>query len=125
MHELSLAAAVVEAAEAVALEHGAASVESVRLRVGELAGVVPDALRFSFELVADGTVLSGAELLIDEVRAVARCGGCESEFTVGSPPLMQCPTCARAAVELLTGRELELADVQLSQSRVCAALREA
>ncbi|MGW1028583.1 hydrogenase maturation nickel metallochaperone HypA [Streptomyces sp. NPDC002577] len=125
MHELSLAAAVVEAAEAVALEHGAASVESVRLRVGELAGVVPDALRFSFELVAEGTVLSGAELLIDEVRAVARCGGCKSEFTVGSPPRMQCPTCARAAVELLTGHELELAVVQLPQSRACTAFREA
>jgi hydrogenase nickel incorporation protein HypA/HybF len=125
MHELSIAAAVVESAEEVAREHGAASVESVQLRIGELAGVVSDALRFSFELVADGTLAAGAELLIEEVPARARCTGCDAEFAVGSPPRLWCPRCEQAAAELLTGRELELTGVQLPEAGSCPVLHEA
>ncbi|HEY5833393.1 hydrogenase maturation nickel metallochaperone HypA [Streptomyces sp.] len=119
MHELSIAAAVVESAEAVARELGADCVEGVTLRIGELAGVVADALRFSFGLVAEGTPLHGAELVIEEVPARALCGGtggCGTEFAVGSPPGLWCPRCARPAVELLAGRELELAEVRVAGS---------
>jgi hydrogenase nickel incorporation protein HypA/HybF len=123
MHELSIAAAVAERAEEVAREHGADSVEAVRLRVGELAGVVPDALRFSFGLVAQGTAVAGAELVIEEVPATARCGGCEERFAVGSPPRLWCARCDRGAVELLSGRELELTEVRLGGdgAEVCTA----
>jgi hydrogenase nickel incorporation protein HypA/HybF len=116
MHELSIAAAVVESAEDAARVHGAGPVECVTLRIGELAGVVADALRFSFALVAEGTSVDGAELVIEEVPARARCGGtdgCGMEFAVGSPPALWCPRCARAASELLAGRELELAEVRV------------
>lgn len=119
MHELSIAATVVESAEGVARELGADRVECVTLRVGELAGVVADALRFSFGLVAEGTPLDGAELVIEEVPARARCGGdggCGGEFPVGSPPALWCPRCERPAVELLAGRELELAEVRVAES---------
>ncbi|MEV6317758.1 hydrogenase maturation nickel metallochaperone HypA [Streptomyces sp. NPDC051776] len=119
MHELSIALSVVERAEEAAREHGAASVESVRLRIGELAGVVADALRFSFELVAEGTLLAGAGLVIDEVPARARCTACDAEFPVGSPPRLSCPRCEGWATELLTGRELELMDVTLPEGGSC------
>ncbi|SFD79081.1 hydrogenase maturation nickel metallochaperone HypA [Streptomyces aidingensis] len=114
MHELSIAAAVAERAGEVAREHDAAGVAAVLLRVGELAGVVPDALRFSFGLVTEGTPAAGAALLIEEVPARARCGDCGERFAVGSPPSLCCPRCGRAAAELLTGRELELAEVRLT-----------
>jgi hydrogenase nickel incorporation protein HypA/HybF len=113
MHELSIAAAVAQRAEEVAHAHAAEVVEAVRLRIGELAGVVPDALRFSFDLVAEGTPVAGAELVIEEVPARARCGGCEGRFAVGRPPRLTCPACGRGAAELLTGRELELTEVRL------------
>lgn len=116
MHELSIAAAVVESAEGVAREQGADAVAGVTLRIGELAGVVPDALRFSFSLVAEGTALDRAELVIEEVPARARCGGCDARFAVGSPPALWCPHCDTPAAELLTGRELELAEVRMAGS---------
>ncbi|MBW1601927.1 hydrogenase maturation nickel metallochaperone HypA [Streptomyces sp. JJ66] len=113
MHELSIATAVVESAEAAARRHGATCVGSVRLRVGELSGVVPDALRFSFELAAAGTALEGAALEIEDVPARARCATCPGDFPVGSPPDLRCPRCEGSAAELVSGRELELAAVTL------------
>ncbi|WP_410534909.1 hydrogenase maturation nickel metallochaperone HypA [Streptomyces sp. KL2] len=82
MHELSIAAAVVESAQDTARRPGASSVEAVRLRMGELSGVVADALRFSFEVVTEGTALAGAELVVEDVPARARCTACALEFGV-------------------------------------------
>ena len=62
MHEMSIAVAIVEQVERAAREHGATAVEAIRLQVGELAGVVPQALEFCFELACAGTVLAGAAL---------------------------------------------------------------
>ena len=59
MHELSITQSVVDA---VAEHTDGAPVASVRLRIGKLSGVVPDALRFCFELVTEGTGLQGATL---------------------------------------------------------------
>ncbi|MDB1088538.1 hydrogenase maturation nickel metallochaperone HypA [Streptomyces sp. ACA25] len=114
MHELSIAVAVIERAEDTAREHGATGVESVRLRVGALAGVVAESLRFAFEVAREDTALHGARLLIEEVPARARCTACPAEFAVGTPPELWCPRCDSPATELLSGRELELTEVDLT-----------
>jgi hydrogenase nickel incorporation protein HypA/HybF len=43
-----------------------ATIRCVRLEVGALTGVVPDSLRFCFELATEGTSLQGACLEITE-----------------------------------------------------------
>ncbi|MGW0841738.1 hydrogenase maturation nickel metallochaperone HypA/HybF [Streptomyces sp. NPDC002787] len=112
MHEMSVALAVVdqvtEAAERVG---GITAVRSVRLQVGELAGVVPDALSFCFELACAGTLLEGAELVTRAVPGRARCTPCAHEWAVGMPPRLTCPTCGGTRTELLAGRELRILDV--------------
>ncbi|WP_031511482.1 hydrogenase maturation nickel metallochaperone HypA [Streptomyces megasporus] len=123
MHELSIALAVAESAEEAARGHGADAVESVRLRVGELSGVVADALRFSFEVIAQGPPLAGAELRIEEVPARARCRACAEEFAPGTPPRLWCPECGEAETELVAGRELEIVDVTLTEGRPCPGSR--
>jgi hydrogenase nickel incorporation protein HypA/HybF len=121
VHELSIAIAIIERAEEVAREHGASGVESVRLRVGELAGVVPDALSFSFEVAREGTLLCEARMEVSLVPARAQCAPCGMEFAVGSPPQLWCPDCDRPITALLSGRELELAGVELTSPDEAAA----
>jgi hydrogenase nickel incorporation protein HypA/HybF len=112
MHEMSIALAVIGQVEDAAGNAGATSVESVRLQVGELAGVVPDALAFCFELACAGTLLEGAELSTQTVVARARCRPCADEWAVGMPPDLCCPVCGTAASELLSGRELQILSVR-------------
>jgi hydrogenase nickel incorporation protein HypA/HybF len=112
MHEMSIATAVVEQVQAAAEAAGAHAVDSVRLQVGELAGVVPDSLRFCFELACVGTLLEGAELVTEPVPARARCGPCAADWAVGMPPDLCCPTCGAATAELLSGRELQILSVR-------------
>lgn len=63
MHELSVVQSVVEA---IVEKLGDAEVTRVRLAIGKQAGVVVDSIRFSFDLVVEGTSLEGATLEIDE-----------------------------------------------------------
>lgn len=112
MHEMSVALAVIDQVETAAAQtRDVTAVRSVRLRVGELAGVVPDSLAFCFELACAGTLLEGAELVTEPVPGRARCTPCAHEWAVGMPPRLTCPECGGAEVELLSGRELQIAEV--------------
>jgi hydrogenase nickel incorporation protein HypA/HybF len=108
MHELAITQSVVEA---VAARTGAARVAAVRLRVGKLSGVLPDAMRFCFDVVVAGTSLEGASLEIEQPEGRARCRTCAADFTLDDPILL-CP-CGSADVEVVAGRELVVASVRL------------
>ncbi|MFG3203572.1 hydrogenase maturation nickel metallochaperone HypA [Streptomyces sp. NPDC048192] len=112
MHELSIATAIVEQAGALARADGTDSVSAVTVRVGELAGVVPDALHFAFEVARQDTALAAAELVVEQVTARAWCAPCAEEFAVGMPPFFWCPRCDRPSQELRSGRELEITEVR-------------
>lgn len=125
MHEMSIAMAVIGQVEEAAERAGdVTAVRSVRLQVGELAGVVPDALSFSFELACAGTVLEGAELITDVVPGRARCAPCAHEWAVGMPPLLSCPRCDGGSTELLAGRELQIVAVRWEDGRAPGATPE-
>jgi hydrogenase nickel incorporation protein HypA/HybF len=67
MHELSIALSLVELAADELARLGDVRLHAVHVRVGTLSGVVADALRFSFDVAADGTTVAGATLEIEEV----------------------------------------------------------
>ena len=108
MHELAIAESVVSSV----LERVDGPVSVVRLRVGRLAGVVPDALTFCFELATVGTALEGATLEIEELPGRAHCRTCEQDFSLEDPFLL-C-SCGSADVELLSGRELSVTSVEVA-----------
>ena len=107
MHELSIARAVVAEVEDAARLHGAVSVRSVTLSIGRLAGVVPGALTFGFELASEATMLEGAELIIEIEPTIVWC-------PVGAHPVelsdmrFECPEHGCATPELLSGKQLEI-----------------
>ena len=108
MHELAIAESVVTSV----LAHTDRPVSLVRLRVGRLTAVVPDALTFCFELASAGTTLEGARLEIEERPGVAHCRACGTEFTLADAFLL-CE-CGSADVELLSGRELAVSSVEVA-----------
>lgn len=112
MHELSIATAIVERADELARAEGTDRVAAVTVRVGELAGVVPDALSFAFEVAREGTALAGARLVVEQVTAYAYCVPCDQEFPVGMPPFFWCPHCDRPSQDLRSGRELEITGIE-------------
>jgi hydrogenase nickel incorporation protein HypA/HybF len=110
MHELAITQSVVSA---VTERTGRAPVAIVRLRVGRLAGVVPDAMRFCFELVTAGTPLEGAGLEIEQPEGRGHCRTCGEDFVLAD--LILLCSCGSADVDVLAGRELAVASVVLAE----------
>ena len=101
MHEMALTQSVVDAV----CEHAAGRrVHSVKLEVGALCAVVPDAMTFCFELATAGTVAEGARLEIDVRPARPTAAPAARDFEL-TDPILLCP-CGSADVEVLAGREL-------------------
>jgi len=113
MHELSIANSIVEIATAAAKRQQAAHVNTVYLRLGPLSGVVSDALRFSYEIVCEGTPLAGSNLVIEELPVVVHCAACEAQRTVDSIQYLRCPMCGAPTPEVVQGRELEVTALEI------------
>jgi hydrogenase nickel incorporation protein HypA/HybF len=108
MHELSIAESIVEA---VLARTGDQPVSTVRIQVGRLSGVVPDALSFCFELATSGTPLAQAHLSIEEPAGRLRCRSCARE-SARDDLILLCH-CGSADVEVLAGRELSVMSVEV------------
>jgi len=104
-------------AVALAIERAAAAggerVIAIGLRVGPLAGVVPEALELAFEVVIEGTRAAGARLAVESTPIVCRCPVCRRDFR---PPGMvfACPLCGELSDDVRNGRELDLAFVEVA-----------
>jgi|KBSSwiStaDraftv2_1062776.scaffolds.fasta_scaffold1825772_2 hydrogenase nickel incorporation protein HypA/HybF len=108
MHELSLTRSIVAI---VSESAGARRVTRVRLEVGALAAVVPEALLFCFDVASRGTVLEGATLEIITVPGRALCRECGSE-TALLGLLGRC-ACGSRLLERLSGEELNIKDMEV------------
>ncbi len=113
MHELGIAQAIAEAVTTRAAACQAARVTSVRLRVGEAAGVMPDALRGCWEMVASfEPSLAGADLVIESVPHRARCRRCAREFPVVNF-VARCSACDAWDSDEVSGTELEIREMEI------------
>ena len=109
MHELAVAQGVIDT---IVDRLGDARVTAVHLQIGQVCGVLPDALRFCFDLVAEGTPVEGARLQISEPAGEARCRTCGTEFTCTG--LILLCDCGSADVELHRGHELLISAVEVA-----------
>ncbi|HLH56383.1 MAG TPA: hydrogenase maturation nickel metallochaperone HypA [Verrucomicrobiae bacterium] len=112
MHELAIMDSALSLALDRAAKAGALQVHKIRLRIGVLSGVVPDALQFAFEALVPETIAKGAVLEIEEVPARFWCPECRAEFQAADF-FGQCPVCHVPSGELRSGRELELASLEV------------
>jgi hydrogenase nickel incorporation protein HypA/HybF len=108
VHELGLATSVVEACAARA---AGSRVLRVRVEVGRLVAVLPDALRFCFDVCARGTPVEGAELEIIETPGRAICESCARSVELVSPfGVCECGGMLR----IVAGEELRVKDMEVA-----------
>jgi hydrogenase nickel incorporation protein HypA/HybF len=92
---------------------GGTPIEVVCLQIGQLSGVVPEAIRFCFDLAAEGTPIAGARLEIAEVAGQCACRTCGAVFRPADK-LLLCE-CGSADVAIVAGEELRIASVGVSE----------
>lgn len=88
-------------------------VTAVRVRVGALRQVVPDALEFSWTLLRDFEGLGDAELELELVPAQVSCRSCRAASHITSRFSVACPQCGSADVEIVHGEEFLVTSIEI------------
>ena len=113
MHELALLQELCALATAAATQQGAQRIHRLELRVGELGGVDPDALRQAFAVVAATAPWQETELQLEVVPTRCFCPHCDQPFSPVDV-IHVCPSCGQLSRQLLQGCELELVALEVS-----------
>ena len=120
MHELSIAARIVEEAGRIAAAaRGTAT--RISLRIGVLAGVHEPSLRAAYSMLREGTALAAAELAVETVPLRVWCNACRAEHDLAGPVRLACPACGRPTGEIRAGRELDIESITLEDAPAGAA----
>ena len=115
MHETALALSILDIIVSKCSEAGGSTVDSVRVRIGKAAGVLPEALLFAFDASKATTVAEHAQLIIEPVPVGGVCAECKKEFSVDDVQyVFSCPLCGAKSFEITTGREMEIIDMEIS-----------
>jgi hydrogenase nickel incorporation protein HypA/HybF len=110
MHELSLCQAI---ASVVKPHTNGRRVAVIRVQVGALRQVVPDALTFSWMLMRDFEDMPGAELELELVPAEVSCRSCGAQSEIVSRYSVACPGCGSSDVEVLRGDEFAVTSIEV------------
>ena len=79
MHELAITEGIINAAIPEAEKHGAKRILEIRLKIGELSGVLPECIQFYFDIASRGTIAENAKLVVEKVPVTIRCLDCGYE----------------------------------------------
>jgi len=112
MHEFGIAQSLLDIVEQEALPYKGAKVTKVTLQIGRLSGVMPDALRFAFEVLRAGGIAEESSLEIEETPLRIKCNQCGKTSTLEEPFLI-CPHCEDVDIEIIAGRELEIQNMEI------------
>lgn len=113
MHELGIIQTTLDIAFDHAKRQGATRIHHLTLQIGQLSGVIPEALMFAFDVAVQGTIAEHAQLTINSIPAICYCPVCQDEFQPDDW-IYECPQCHHLCSEIRQGRELELASMEVS-----------
>ena len=115
MHEVSIAANLLEIVSEQCRKGGYRSIESINLKIGRASGIMTDALLFAFDAMKADSPAQNAVLKIEEVPVSGRCGDCGGTFTVQEEYVLHCPLCGGGSFRIVGGRELDIVDMEVSE----------
>lgn len=112
LHELSIAQNIVEIVKQSVPADELINVSKVRLRIGEMSGVVTDSLEFGFQAITSDTELKNAKLEIERIPFVFKCNNCMNTST-NNYGITICAVCGNSDTEIVSGLEIQIVEVEL------------
>lgn len=110
MHELSITQNIV----AIVVEQSqGAKVQKIVLEIGKLTAIMPDAIKFCFDICSQNTVLENANLEIRQITGLALCRQCGTEFVLEKP--FGICNCGSVSFDLIAGEELLIKEIEVEE----------
>lgn len=104
MHELPITQSIVRISNEEAEKHGANKITEIRIKVGELSGLVPECIQIYFDMCSTGTKAEGAVIKVEKIPIRFKCKLCGTECNA-SEGKYKCPNCASKDIQIISGNE--------------------
>jgi hydrogenase nickel incorporation protein HypA/HybF len=114
MHETALMQNLMETALHALEGHKVNRVNRVRISLGRLSNVMPDALLFAFEAMTQDGIFKGAQLEMEHRPALAQCLYCNHEYEADGFPII-CPNCKSDNFKIISGEEVYLKNLEYEE----------
>jgi len=112
MHEMSIAQSLVDIIQEEMANNNASVLKSVKLNIGKLSAIVPEALSFCFEIIVSGTTMEGAQLIMEMIPLRGICLDCEQDFEI-EDYAFTCPHCESPNIRTVSGQELSIVEMEV------------
>ncbi|ARG97686.1 hydrogenase maturation nickel metallochaperone HypA [Legionella micdadei] len=112
MHELTLSRTILDIIKQHASAMNCRSVKKIYLEIGQLIGVDQESLKFSFNVIAKGSIAESAELELIEIKGKAICDFCE-EAVMLKNYYDGCAICGRYSLRIIQGEELRVKSMEV------------
>jgi hydrogenase nickel incorporation protein HypA/HybF len=115
MHEASVALSILDIVASKCQEQGCTTVDSITVRIGKAAGVMPESLQFAFEAARESTPARNAKLVIETVPVGGKCNDCKKEFeSPDTSYIVACPLCGSRSFVIDRGREMDIVEIEMN-----------
>jgi len=115
MHELSIAQNIIEIVHQYVPENELENVDKVCIRIGEVAGIVTESLRFGYSALISDTPLQKSTLEIEDIPFKIKCSICGSECS-SSSGITVCSVCGSSETKIISGLEMQITEVLLNET---------
>lgn len=112
MHELAVTQGILKICEDEKKEHNFERIKEIRIKVGELTGLVPSCIDYYFAIVSKGTVSEGAKIIVDKLPINIKCLECNynGEIKKGE---FGCPKCSSYRIKITNGKEFYIDSLEV------------
>ena len=107
---MSIAQNLIDVLKDEMVKHQVKTLRSVRLNIGQMSAIVPDALLFCFQVITDGTELEGVRLIMDIDPLMGYCPSCDKEFEIKDYTFL-CPTCESTKIDTIGGQGMSIVEM--------------
>ncbi len=112
MHEIGIMEQTLEIAIQNAQAQNANKIEKITMEIGKISGVVPEALKFAFDVVSKNTIAENATFIINNIPIICYCDSCQQNF-YPQEWFFECPNCLEFSNNIIQGKEIKLLSVEI------------
>jgi len=110
---MSVATSLIDIVLDTAKNNNASKVTKVFVKIGRLAGIEKDALLFAYDAIKDEYgLIKESEMVIEDVPITGKCHKCGKTDTY-TEMFFACSSCGAYEVELLTGEEMSITEIEV------------
>jgi hydrogenase nickel incorporation protein HypA/HybF len=115
MHELPITESIVRICSEEAKKHNVKKVNEIKIKVGELSGLVPECLQSYFDIVSKDTIIQGAKLNIIKIPIIMECTECRARIELQKAKENCCAVCGSTKLKMVNGNEYYIDSMEVDE----------